>query len=57
MRRLRVTILDLVSKGPVTRLFPGVMNANLASIMPQAVAAWCENWAIRSASATPASRI
>lgn len=42
MRRLRVTILDLVSKGPVTRLFPRVMNANLASIMPQAVAAWCE---------------
>jgi len=42
MRQLRVTILDLVTKGPTKRLFGRVMNANYASIMPQAVAAWCE---------------
>jgi hypothetical protein len=41
-RRLRITVLDLVSKGPAKRAFQRVMNANLASIMPQAVAAWCE---------------
>jgi len=42
MKRLRVTILDLVAKGPTDRLFSRVMNANLASIMPQVAAVWCE---------------
>lgn len=42
MRRLNVTVLDLVAKGPSRRLFARVMNPNLASIMPQAIAAWCE---------------
>jgi hypothetical protein len=42
MKRLRITVLDLVTKGPTTRLFARVMNANLASIMPQVVAVWCE---------------
>jgi hypothetical protein len=42
MRPLRITILDLVNKGPAKRLFARLMNANLASIMPQVVAAWCE---------------
>lgn len=42
MRRLRITVLDLVTKGRAKRLFARIMNANLASIMPQAVAAWCE---------------
>ncbi|HEY4162802.1 MAG TPA: hypothetical protein VGM59_07020 [Dongiaceae bacterium] len=41
-RRLRITILDLIVKGPAKSLFQRVMNANLASIMPQVVAAWCE---------------
>jgi len=41
-RRLRITVLDLVSKGPAKRAFQRVMNANLASIMPQAIAVWCE---------------
>ena len=35
-------VLDLVTKGPSRRLFNRIMNANLASIMPQAVAVWCE---------------
>lgn len=42
MRKLRITILDLVTKGPTRRLYNRIMNANLASIMPQAVAVWCE---------------
>ncbi len=41
-RRLRITVLDLVSKGPIHRLFRRLMNANTASLMPQVVAAWCE---------------
>ncbi len=41
-RKLRVGIIDLVTKGPTKDLFARVMNANLASIMPQAVAVWCE---------------
>jgi hypothetical protein len=41
-RRLRITVLDLVAKGPARAAFQRIMNANLASIMPQAVAAWCE---------------
>ncbi len=42
MRRLRVTILDLVTKGPSRTLWGRIMHANLASIMPQVVAVWCE---------------
>lgn len=42
MQRRRVTVLDLVTKGPSKSLFGRLMNANLASIMPQAIAAWCE---------------
>jgi hypothetical protein len=41
-RRLRIGIIDLVTKGPTRALFARVMNANLASIMPQVVALWCE---------------
>ncbi len=42
MRRLRIGVLDLVTKGPTKSLYARVMGANLASIMPQVVAAWCE---------------
>jgi hypothetical protein len=42
VRKLRITVLDLVTKGPTRRLFNRIMNANLASIMPQAIAVWCE---------------
>ena len=42
MRRLRVTIIDVVSLGGNRRGFGKLMNANLASLMPQVVAAWCE---------------
>ncbi len=42
MRKLRVGIVDLVSKGPTRALYAKVMHANLASIMPQVLAVWCE---------------
>jgi hypothetical protein len=42
MRRLRIGILDLVTKSPNPSLYGRVMNANLASIMPQVLGVWCE---------------
>jgi len=42
MRKLRIGIIDLVSKGPTRALFARMMNANFAAIMPQVVAVWCE---------------
>ena len=42
MRRLRIGIIDLVTKGPANSLYGRVMNANLASIMPQILGVWCE---------------
>ncbi|AKD03712.1 radical SAM protein [Pontibacter korlensis] len=42
MARLRIGVVDLVSKGPTSTLWARVMHANLASIMPQVVATWCE---------------
>ena len=43
-RKLRIGIVDLVAKGPNPRLavFPRLMNANFAAIMPQVIGAWCE---------------
>jgi hypothetical protein len=42
MRRLRIAILDLVTKRPHPGLYGRLMNANLASIMPQMIGVWCE---------------
>jgi len=42
LRKLKIGVLDLVSKGPSKALYARVMHANLASIMPQVVAGWCE---------------
>ena len=42
MRKLRIGILDLVAKAPTRSLYARIMHANLASIMPQVVATWCE---------------
>ena len=43
MRRLRVGILDLATNEvPTKSLYGRMMNANLASVMPQVVATWCE---------------
>lgn len=42
MRKLRIGIIDLASKGPTKALWARVMNANLSSIMPQVVGVWCQ---------------
>ncbi len=42
LRRHRIGILDLVTKSPRPTLYGRIMNANLASIMPQVLAVWCE---------------
>ena len=42
MRKLRIGILDLVARGRTRSLYARLMHANLASIMPQVLAVWCE---------------
>ena len=42
LRKLRIGVIDLVTKGPTRALYARVMHANLASIMPQVVGVWCE---------------
>jgi hypothetical protein len=42
MKKLTIGVIDLVSKGPTGTLWGRIMHANLASIMPQVVASWCE---------------
>src|ERR1700687_3709567 len=42
LRKLRIVIIDLVARGPTRTLYARVMNANLASIMPQVIGVWCE---------------
>lgn len=42
MRKLRIGIVDLVARGPTRAAYARIMHANLASIMPQVLAVWCE---------------
>jgi hypothetical protein len=42
MRKLRIAIVDLVSRSQTRALYARIMHANLASIMPQVLAVWCE---------------
>jgi len=42
VRSLKVSIVDLATKGPVSSLWGRLMQPNLASIMPQAIGVWCE---------------
>src|SRR5258708_38815717 len=42
-KKLKVGVIDLVCKGPTHTLWGRIMHANLASIMPQVIATWCEN--------------
>src|SRR4051812_25899481 len=43
MPKLSIGIIDIVSRGPTRALYARVMNANLASIMPQVIGVWCRN--------------
>src|SRR5690348_2348073 len=42
MVKHKIGIIDLVGKGPSNSLWARIMHANLASIMPQVIATWCE---------------
>jgi hypothetical protein len=42
LRKLRIGIVDLVARGPIRTMYARLMHANLASIMPQVLAVWCE---------------
>jgi hypothetical protein len=42
VRRLRVSILDLVENGPTSNVWNRLMQPNFAAIMPQVVGVWCE---------------
>ena len=42
MAKLKIGVIDLVSKGPTKTMWARIMHANLASIMPTVVATWCE---------------
>jgi hypothetical protein len=42
MRKLRIGVIDLVAKAPTNRVWGRTMNANLAGIMAQVAAVWCE---------------
>lgn len=39
---LKIGIIDLITKRPLTALYARIMNPNFASIMPQVVAVWAE---------------
>jgi len=40
--KLRIGVLDIVARAPTRALYARLMHANLASIMPQVIAVWCE---------------
>jgi hypothetical protein len=42
MKRLNIAIVDLVTNKPTRALYSRFMNANLAGLMAQAIAVWCE---------------
>lgn len=41
-KKRRVGIIDLVAKGSTRALYPRLIHANLASVIPQVIAVWCE---------------
>lgn len=42
MRKMKIGVIDLAVKAHTRKLYGRLMNANLASIMSQVVALWCE---------------
>ena len=42
VHKLHIGIIDLVANAPTRSLYARMMHANYASIMPQAIATWCE---------------
>ncbi len=41
-KKLKIGILDIVTRNPKPTLYGRIMHGNLASIMPQAIGVWCE---------------
>jgi hypothetical protein len=41
MKKLRIGIIDIVSRGSTRALYARIMDASLASIMPQVIGVWC----------------
>jgi len=41
MKKLRIGVIDLVTRGATRSVFARLMSANLACIMPQVVGVWC----------------
>jgi len=42
MRKLRIGIIDVLSRSTIQNLYARTMRANLSSLMPQILAVWCE---------------
>ena len=42
MCKLRIGIIDVLSRSPIHTVYARAMRANLAAIMPQVLAVWCE---------------
>ncbi len=42
MRKLRIGIIDILSRSTIHNMYARTMRANLSSIMPQVIAVWCE---------------
>ena len=42
MRKLKIGIIDFITKSPNKSIFARMMHANLAGLMPQVIAVWCE---------------
>ena len=42
MRKLRIGIIDFITKSPNKSLWARIMHANLAGLMPQVLGVWCE---------------
>jgi len=43
MRKLKIGVIDFITKSPNHSLFARVMHANFMGIMPQVIAKWCED--------------
>jgi hypothetical protein len=42
MKKTNICVIDLITNAPTRIFYDRILHANLASIMPQAIATWCE---------------
>ena len=43
MRKLKIGVIDFITKSPNHSIFARIMHANFMGIMPQVIAKWCED--------------